>query len=52
MTVVEYNQALKMISKLISETNLKEEERIVLESNLDAIDNYFSLEFDTKHEQN
>lgn len=46
MTVVEYNQAVKMISQLLSESNLKDQQRQELESNLDAIDNYFSLEFD------
>lgn len=46
MTVLEYNQAVKMLAKLISETNLKEEERTMLESNLDAIDNYFDMEFE------
>jgi hypothetical protein len=48
MNVIEYNEAVKMISKLLSESSLQEHQRSELESNLDAIDNYFSLDFDSK----
>ncbi len=40
-----------MISQLLSETNLKDQQRQELESNLDAIDNYFNLDFDSSIEK-
>ncbi len=51
MTAIEYNQAVKMISQLLSESNLKDQQRLELESNLDAIDNYFNLDFDSSIEK-
>lgn len=45
MTVIEYDQVVKRLTELMSETKLKEIEKTELESILDSIDEYNSLQY-------
>lgn len=45
MTVLEYNQAVKRLSQLMSEANLEDNEKSELEKILDAIDNFSEIDF-------
>ena len=45
MTVLEYNQAVKRLSQLMSESNLQETDQSELEKILDAIDNFSEIDF-------
>ncbi len=45
MTVLEYNQALKRLSQLMSESNPQEKQESELEKILDAIDNFSDIDF-------
>ncbi len=45
MTVIEYNQAVKRLSQLMSESNTEETASLELEKILDAIDNFSEIDF-------
>ena len=45
MTVLEYNQAVKRLSQLMSESNFEESNTTELEKILDAIDNFSEIDF-------
>ena len=45
MTVLEYNQVVRRLTELMNEPTLKENEKSEMESILDTIDHYNSLEY-------
>ncbi len=45
MTVLEYNQVVRRLTELMNESTLREKEKTEMESILDTIDAYNSLEY-------
>jgi len=45
MTVLEYDQVVRRLTELMNESTLEEKQKSEMESILDTIDNYNSLEY-------